>query len=267
MGERGGLGSGDGFSGAAIGPIIPGGSTVGTAGSPSFSRSGAFVVEWGAAASDEMRTGARSQLLGDFEWRGLIVDATSLGELDAHLAGAPCSVYCGFDPTADSLHVGSLLPLLALRRLQMAGHRPIVLIGGGTGLIGDPSGKAGERALSEQAQVAAWAERLKAQVSRLLDFGAGPTDAQLLDNYAWLVKLDVLDFLRDIGKEFSIGAMIAKESVRARMGRTDAGLSYTEFSYQILQAYDFLRLFQDHRCSMQIGGSDQWGNITAGIDP
>ena len=208
----------------------------------------------------------RPSLLDDFEARGLIADLTPRGELARHLAQGPRSVYCGFDPTADSLHVGSLLPLLALRRLQMAGHRPVVLIGGGTGLIGDPSGKAGERALSEQAQVAAWAERLKAQVSRLLDFGTGPTDAQLLDNYAWLAKLDVLDFLRDIGKEFSIGAMIAKESVRARMGRTDAGLSYTEFSYQILQAYDFLRLFQDHRCSMQIGGSDQWGNITAGID-
>jgi tyrosyl-tRNA synthetase len=208
----------------------------------------------------------RPSLLDDFEARGLIADLTPREELARHLARGPRSVYCGFDPTADSLHVGSLLPLLALRRLQMAGHRPVVLIGGGTGLIGDPSGKAGERALSEQAQVAAWAERLKAQVSRLLDFGTGPTDAQLLDNYAWLGQLEVLDFLRDIGKEFSIGAMIAKESVRARMGRTDAGLSYTEFSYQILQAYDFLRLFQDHRCSMQIGGSDQWGNITAGID-
>src|SRR5437762_13284839 len=208
----------------------------------------------------------RSNLLCDLQGRELIADVTTPDELDAYLLSGRRTAYVGFDPTADSLHVGSLLPLLALRRLQMAGHRPIVLIGGGTGLIGDPSGKAGERALSEQAQVAAWTERLKAQVSRLLDFGTGPTDAQLLDNYAWLAKLDVLDFLRDIGKEFSIGAMIAKESVRARMGRTDAGLSYTEFSYQILQAYDFLRLFQDHRCSMQIGGSDQWGNITAGID-
>src|SRR3989475_9259922 len=137
-------------------------------------------------------------------------DAPPPAGLAASLLPGRRTAYVGFDPTADSLHVGSLLPLLALRRLQMAGHRPVVLIGGGTGLIGDPSGKAGERALSEQAQVAAWAERLKAQVSRLLDFGTGPTDAQLLDNYAWLAKLDVLDFLRDIGKEFSIGAMIAK---------------------------------------------------------
>ena len=208
----------------------------------------------------------RSLLLDDFEARGLMADVTHRDELARHLAEGPRSIYCGFDPTADSLHVGSLLPLLTLRRIQAAGHRPIVLIGGGTGLIGDPSGKAGERALSEQSQVAAWGERLKAQVSRFLDFGAGPTAAQLLDNYTWLSGLDVLGFLRDIGKEFSIGAMIAKESVRARMGRADAGLSYTEFSYQILQAYDFLRLFQDHRCTAQIGGSDQWGNITAGID-
>ena len=208
----------------------------------------------------------RSSLLDEFGARGLIADATPREDLARHLAQGPRSIYCGFDPTADSLHVGSLLPLIALRRLQAAGHRPVVLIGGGTGLIGDPSGKAGERALSDQLQVAAWAERLKTQVSRFLEFGAGPTDAQLLDNYAWLGELNVLGFLRDIGKEFSIGAMIAKESVRARMGRADAGLSYTEFSYQILQAYDFLRLFQDHRCSMQIGGSDQWGNITAGID-
>jgi tyrosyl-tRNA synthetase len=208
----------------------------------------------------------RTSLLDDFEARGLIADVTHRDELARHFAAGPRSVYCGFDPTADSLHVGSLLPLLALRRIQRAGHRPIVLIGGGTGLIGDPSGKAGERTLSEKLQVEAWAERLKTQVARFLHFGAGPTDALLLDNYAWLGDLSVLSFLRDIGKEFSIGAMIAKESVRARMGRADAGLSYTEFSYQILQAYDFLSLFQSHRCTIQIGGSDQWGNITAGID-
>ncbi|PYN99523.1 MAG: tyrosine--tRNA ligase [Candidatus Rokuibacteriota bacterium] len=208
----------------------------------------------------------RPSLLDDFEARGLIADVTHRDELAQHFAAGPRSVYCGFDPTADSLHIGSLLPLLALRRIQQAGHRPIVLIGGGTGLIGDPSGKAGERPLSEKLQVTAWAERLKTQVSRFLEFGTGPTGAQLLDNYAWLGELNVLGFLRDIGKEFSIGTMIARESVRARMGRADAGLSYTEFSYQILQAYDFLRLFQDHGCSIQIGGSDQWGNITAGID-
>src|SRR2546422_9488174 len=203
MGERGGLGSGDGFSGAAIGPIIPGGSTVGTAGSTSFSRSGAFVVEWGAAASDEMRTGARSQLLGDFEWRGLIVDATSLGELDAHLAGAPRSIYCGFDPTADSLHVGSLVPLLALRRAQRMGHRPLVLVGGGTGLIGDPSGKSGKRLLNLEEQVAGWAERLKRQVERFFDFTGGARAAVRGDNYQWLAELGAVSLPPGVGKAVS----------------------------------------------------------------
>jgi len=213
-----------------------------------------------------MRTGARSQLLGDFEWRGLIVDATSLGELDAHLAGAPRSIYCGFDPTADSLHVGSLVPLLALRRAQLMGHRPIVLVGGGTGLIGDPSGKSGERLLNLEEQVAEWAERLKRQVERFFDFTGGARAAVLADNYQWLSKLEVISFLRDVGKHFSLGSMLARESVRSRMSRADAGLSYTEFSYQVLQAYDFLCLFRQHSCTVQIGGSDQWGNITAGTD-
>ncbi len=205
-------------------------------------------------------------LLTDLEARGLVADATHPTELSAHLAGGSRVLYCGFDPTADSLHVGSLLPLLVLRRFQRAGHRPIVLIGGGTGLIGDPSGKTTERVLNPEDQVAAWAARLKRQVSRFVDFDAGPAAARLLDNYAWLSTLTVISFLRDVGKEFGVGAMIAKESVRARMGRTDVGLSYTEFSYQILQAYDFLTLFRDHQCTLQIGGTDQWGNITAGID-
>lgn len=205
-------------------------------------------------------------LLADLEARGLVADVTHPAELDQHLAGGSRVLYCGFDPTADSLHVGSLLPLLVLRRFQLAGHRPIVLIGGGTGLIGDPSGKATERALNPEDQVAAWAARLKRQVSRFVDFEGGRVPARLLDNYEWLSKLTVVSFLRDVGKEFGVGAMIAKESVRARMGRTDVGLSYTEFSYQILQAYDFLTLFRDHQCTLQIGGTDQWGNITAGID-
>src|SRR2546430_12734430 len=210
MGERGGLGSGDGFSGAAIGPIIPGGSTVSTARSTSFSRSGAFVVEWGAAASDEMRTGARSQLLGDFEWRGLISDATSLGELDAHLAGAPRSIYCGFDPTADSLHIGSLVPLLALRRAQIMGHRPIVLVGGGTGLIGDPSGKSGERLLNPEEQVTEWAERLKRQVERFFDFTGGARAAVLAGNYQWLSEVEGISFLPGVRKEFSLGRNVGR---------------------------------------------------------
>lgn len=213
-----------------------------------------------------MTINAHSPLLREFEWRGLISDVTSPQELDAHLAEAARSIYCGFDPTADSLHVGSLLPLLALRRVQLAGHRPIVLIGGGTGLIGDPSGKAGERALNPEARVAEWADRLKGQVERYFEWAGGATTAVLVDNYEWLSKLEAIPFLRDTGKHFSVGSMVARESVRARMGRGDAGISYTEFSYQVLQAYDFLCLYRRYGCTMQIGGSDQWGNITAGTD-
>src|SRR5512132_3328915 len=211
----------------------------------------------------------RSGLLMDLEARELIQDIASPEELDAHFAdpaGAMRTVYVGFDPTADSLHVGSLLPLLALRRVQLAGHRPIVLVGGGTGLIGDPSGKTGERTLNPKDQVAAWAERLKGQVRPFLDFDRGRNGAVLADNYEWLSQLDLISFLRDIGKHFAVGAMIARESVRARMGRTDGGISYTEFSYQALQAYDFMNLLQHYDCTVQFGGSDQWGNITAGID-
>jgi tyrosyl-tRNA synthetase len=207
-----------------------------------------------------------SGLLQDFELRGLIAAMTGREELDAHLKHGPQSVYCGFDPTADSLHIGSLLPLLALRRFQLAGHRPIVLIGGGTGLIGDPSGKTAERPLNAADQVQAWADRLKRQAAQFLDFDDRVAGARLLDNFTWLSRLDVIAFLRDIGKEFPVGAMLAKESVRSRMGRADIGLSYTEFSYQILQAYDFLELWRTERCTVQIGGADQWGNITAGIE-
>jgi tyrosyl-tRNA synthetase len=213
-----------------------------------------------------MKKSTRSSLLREFEWRGLMSDVTSLEELDVHLGEASRRIYCGFDPTADSLHVGSLLPLLALRRVQVAGHRPIVLIGGGTGLIGDPSGKTGERALNPEDQVAEWADRLKRQVERFFDFGGSENAAILADNYEWLSKLEVIPFLRDVGKHFSVGSMIARESVRSRMGRPDAGISYTEFSYQVLQAFDFLSLFRKHHCTVQIGGSDQWGNITAGTD-
>jgi tyrosyl-tRNA synthetase len=205
----------------------------------------------------------RSDLLRDFQRRELIADVTTPDELAAHLASGRRTVYVGFDPTADSLHVGSLLPLLALRRAQQAGHRPIVLVGGGTGLIGDPSGKAGERALNPKEQVAEWAERLKRQVRPFLDFDRGPNAAILADNYAWLSELDVIGFLRDVGKHFPLGAMLARESVKARMS---AGISYTEFSYQVLQAYDFMSLMLLHDCSVQLGGSDQWGNITAGVE-
>ena len=205
----------------------------------------------------------RSTLLTDFDRRGLIVDLTAADELDAHLSGGSRTAYVGFDPTADSLHIGSLLPLLALRRLQLAGHRPIVLVGGGTGLIGDPSGKAGERALNPKDRVAEWAERLKAQVRPFLDFDRGPQAALLVDNYSWLSQLDLIGFLRDVGKHFPLGAMLARESVKARMS---AGISYTEFSYQVLQAYDFMSLSLLHDCTLQLGGSDQWGNITAGVE-
>jgi len=199
----------------------------------------------------------------NLQWRGLVTDSTRPHELHAHLGAGSCAAYVGFDPTADSLHVGSLLPLLALRRVQLAGHRPIVLIGGGTGLIGDPSGKSGERQLHPEQQVAEAAAGLKNQVKRFVDFDAG---ALLVDNYEWLSKLQVISFLRDIGKHFPLGAMLAKESVRSRMGRSEEGISYTEFSYQVLQAYDFMELFDRHGCTIQLGGSDQWGNIVAGIE-
>lgn len=200
------------------------------------------------------------------KWRGLIADSTRSRDLHQHLLQVPRAVYVGFDPTADSLHVGSLLPLLVLRRAQLAGHRPLVLIGGGTGLIGDPSGRVGERQLNPEEQVGEWAARLKEQVKRFLDFESGPSAAILVDNYQWLSKLQVISFLRDIGKHFPLGAMIAKESVRSRMGRSEEGISYTEFSYQVLQAYDFMALFDQYQCTLQLGGSDQWGNITAGIE-
>jgi tyrosyl-tRNA synthetase len=204
-----------------------------------------------------------TSVLHDFEQRGLVADVTTREEFDTHLAAASRTIYVGFDPTADSLHVGSLVPLLALRRTQLAGHRPIVLVGGGTGLIGDPAGKTGERALSAEEQVAACAARLKAQVQPFLDFDRGAHAALLVDNYEWLSQLAVIPFLRDIGKHFGVGAMIARESVRARLG---GGISYTEFTYQILQAYDFLALHERYGCTVQMGGSDQWGNITAGTE-
>ena len=201
--------------------------------------------------------------LEDLAARGLLVDSTPREELAAHLHEAPRSVYIGFDPTADSLHAGSLVGLTLLRRVQLAGHRPIVLVGGGTGLIGDPSGRTGERSLNEVDVVHAMAERLKRQVSRFVDFDRGANAALLVDNYDWLGALSLIPFLRDVGKHFSVPVMLAKESVKARLA---TGISFTEFSYQLLQAYDFRELARRHGCTMQMGGSDQWGNITAGID-
>ena len=202
----------------------------------------------------------------ELEWRGLVADCTDAVELKKRLSAGVITLYCGFDPTADSLHVGNLVPLLALRRFQLAGHRPIALAGGATGSIGDPSGKASERTLLTAEVLNANIAQEKAQLQRWLDFDAPTNPALLLDNASWTAPVSFLDFLRDIGKHFSVNQMVAKESVRARMEDREAGISYTEFSYMLLQAFDFYMLRRDHACELQIGGSDQWGNITAGIE-
>jgi tyrosyl-tRNA synthetase len=204
-------------------------------------------------------------ILEELEWRGLVADCTDKAEL-AKRAAAPLTLYCGFDPTADSLHVGNLVPLLGLRRFQLHGHHPIALAGGATGSIGDPSGKTQERQLLTKEVLNHNIERVKEQLQRLLDFETKTNPARLLDNATWTAPVSYLDFLRDIGKHFSVNQMVAKESVRARMEDREAGISYTEFSYMLLQAFDFYELCRDQNCELQIGGSDQWGNITAGID-
>ncbi|HLP77294.1 MAG TPA: tyrosine--tRNA ligase [Candidatus Paceibacterota bacterium] len=204
-------------------------------------------------------------ILDELQWRGLVADCTDTVELTKRVA-APITLYCGFDPTADSLHVGHLVPLLALRRFQNAGHFPIAVAGGATGSIGDPSGKSAERQLLTKDQIKANVEAVRPQLARLLDFESKQNPAKLVDNADWTAGLSYLDFLRDIGKHFSVNQMIAKESVRARMEDREVGISYTEFSYMLLQAFDFYVLCRDHGCELQIGGSDQWGNITAGID-
>lgn len=201
-------------------------------------------------------------ILDDLKARGLVYQTTDEEALYKRLE-SPMTLYCGFDPTADSLHIGHLLPVLMLRRFQLAGHCPIALVGGGTGLIGDPSGKASERTLNPVEVVQEWADRIKGQLSQFLDFEGVNNPAIMVNNYEWLGSINVIEFLRDIGKNFSLGTMLAKESVESRMSR---GISFTEFSYQILQAYDFLKLNELYRCEMQIGGSDQWGNITSGTD-
>jgi len=207
-----------------------------------------------------------TSLLEDFGQRGLVSQVSSGEELARHLDGACRTLYCGFDPTADSLHIGSLVPLLALRRFQLAGHRPIALVGGATGMIGDPSFKSKERKLNTPEVTEAWTERIRLQVSRFIDFDCGPSSALIANNLDWTKDLSVLDFLRDIGKHFSVNAMIQKESVRQRIEREGEGISFTEFTYMILQAMDFAVLNARYGCTLQIGGSDQWGNITAGID-
>jgi tyrosyl-tRNA synthetase len=202
-----------------------------------------------------------SPLLAELQWRGFVQHATP--GFEAHLDRGPLTAYCGFDPTAPSLQLGNLMPLMLLRHLQLAGHRPLVLMGGGTGMIGDPSGKSTERPLLSRAQITENLQRQRDQMARLLEFGAGKTAALLLDNAKWLDTLSLIDFLRDVGKHFPVNVMLQKESVKARL---DSGISYTEFSYMLLQSYDFLHLYRAHQCTLQVGGSDQWGNITAGTD-
>ncbi|TYR82115.1 tyrosine--tRNA ligase [Priestia megaterium] len=202
-------------------------------------------------------------ILQDLEFRGLINQQTDEKGLNELLSKESVRLYCGFDPTADSLHIGHLLPVLILRRFQQAGHQPIALVGGGTGLIGDPSGKKAERTLNEKETVAMFSERIKGQLSRFLEFENIDNAAIIANNYEWIGSLDVITFLRDIGKNFGINYMMAKDSVQSRI---ESGISFTEFSYMILQSYDFLNLYQTYTCKLQIGGSDQWGNITAGLE-
>lgn len=205
-------------------------------------------------------------IIEELEWRDLISDCTDREGLQERLAKGPITLYCGFDPTADSLHVGSLVPLLALRRFQLCGHHPITVAGGATGSIGDPSGKTAERQLLTHELLKANIEGVKVQLGSFMEFEGVENAAQLVDNADWTAPLSFLDVLRDIGKHFKVNAMVSKESVRARMEDRDVGISYTEFSYMILQALDFHHLCETQDCELQIGGSDQWGNITAGID-
>jgi tyrosyl-tRNA synthetase len=200
----------------------------------------------------------------DLAARGLLHQSTSPEVADLLRAG-PLTAYIGFDPTADSLHVGSLLPVLALVRLQRAGHRPIAVVGGGTGMIGDPSGKSSERTMLTREQIDANVAGIRRQLERFLDF-SGATAARVVDNLDWLGRLDLIGFLRDVGKHFSVNAMIQRDSVQLRLSGRDQGISYTEFSYALLQAYDFLELFDRFGCRLQVGGSDQWGNIVDGCE-
>ena len=203
-----------------------------------------------------------SGILDELGWRGLIAQSTDLDALAAEAQQGPMTVYAGFDPTAASLHAGHLVPLLALRRFQRAGHRPIVLAGGATGMIGDPR-EVGERSLQEADTVAEWAERIRGQLERFVDFDDSPTGAIVENNLEWTSELSAIEFLRDIGKHFSVNVMLDRDTVRRRL--EGEGISYTEFSYMLLQANDFVELRRRHGCSLQIGGSDQWGNIIAGV--
>ncbi|MGI5272236.1 tyrosine--tRNA ligase [Nonomuraea sp. CA-218870] len=205
-----------------------------------------------------------TDILDELEWRDVIAQTTDITALREALSKGPITVYAGFDPTAPSLHVGNLATLLILTRFQRAGHQPIGLVGGATGLIGDPSGRSTERALNTSDVVAEWVARIRVQVEKFLSFEPGPNAATLVSNLDWTAELSAIDFLRDVGKHFPVNRMLARESVSARLG--GEGLSYTEFSYQILQANDYLELYRRRGCTLQLGGSDQWGNITAGVD-
>ena len=205
-----------------------------------------------------------TDIIDELTWRGLLAICTDLDDLRKDLDAGPVTFYGGFDPTAPGLHIGNLVLLLTMRRFQLAGHRPIGLVGGATGLIGDPSGKSAERILNPREVVAGWVDRIRAEVGRFLDLTPGPTGALVVSNLDWTEGLSALEFLRDIGKHFPVSQMLGRESVRARLEA--GGISYTEFSYQILQAFDFLELHRRHDCVLQLGGSDQWGNLVAGVD-
>jgi tyrosyl-tRNA synthetase len=205
-----------------------------------------------------------THILDDLQWRGLIALSTDLDALRAELGRGPVTYYGGFDPTAPSLHVGNLVQILTLRRLQLAGHRPLALVGGATGLIGDPGGRDAERQLLSREVVAEWVERVRAQIEPYLDF-TGEAAATMVNNLDWTAGLTAIDFLRDVGKHFRVNKMITKDAVSARLNSAE-GISYTEFSYQLLQGLDYLELFQRYGCRLQLGGSDQWGNLTAGAD-
>jgi tyrosyl-tRNA synthetase len=206
---------------------------------------------------------ARIAVLDDLAWRRLIADHTDIDALRDAMAAAPLAYYIGFDPTAPSLHFGNLVQLLTMRRLQLAGHRPIGLVGGATGLVGDPGGRTNERVLNERDVVAEWVDRIREQVERFLSF-EGDNAATIVNNLEWTGQLSAIDWLRDVGKHFSVNRMLAKEAIAARLEA--GGISYTEFSYQIMQALDFLELYRRHGVTLQLGGSDQWGNLTAGVD-
>ncbi len=204
-------------------------------------------------------------ILSDLNTRGLLVQRSHEQAFDDHLVSQSRTVYCGFDPTAPSLHVGNLVPLLALGRFQRAGHKPIILVGGATGLIGDPSGRDEERQLHPTDVVEAWVERLAEQANRFVSF-EGSNSARVVNNYDWASRMNLIEFLRDIGKHFSVNALIQREAVKSRLVREGHGISYTEFSYALVQALDFLQLYREYDCTIQLGGQDQWGNIVSGVD-